>query len=139
MQQAEVPLKVASSTRVPFGEGDIGTDNPGIEGAINGLVFIFRNLPYDEPTYAQMAYILWAVMRAQIFNNGNKWTAVALTLVLAQDQGWRLVAPDEELYEFILRRFGEGPRWPMEEVDILARDRLFHYIARWLVARVDGD
>jgi prophage maintenance system killer protein len=133
----ELNRRVIEETQDFVDPEDSGVDNFGLDGALRRLAFIFENIPFAEPVENQVAYVLRSVMCAQIFNNGNKRTAVVLGLSLAAYAGHRLASPDEELYEFVLRRFGECPRWPVRDEDILARDSMYQSIASWIGSRLE--
>ncbi len=128
--------EIIRTTQETIGDEDVGVENFGMEGSIRRLAFIFENLPVGESVPVQAAYILRAIMCAQIFNDGNKRTATVLALAVIGTGGARVESTEDEIYDFIVRRFGGCPRWPMEENDILARDRLFNEIAPWLETKV---
>ncbi len=128
--------RIIRETQEGWTDEDIGTDTFGPEGSIRRLAFIFEQIPLDEAVHVQTAYLLRAIMCSQIFNDGNKRTAVVLAIRQAMQAGFRVEANQDELYHFIVRRFGQCPRFPMTEADILARDRLFQEISTWLAPRM---
>lgn len=73
----------------------------------------------DADLIAQAASLLWGVIRSHPFEDGNKRTALVLTLLFLERNGLELEASDDDLFRFVLA-LAAGER-SVEEADAWLR------------------
>ena len=98
--------------------------------------FILEHIPDNDPISCQVAYLIRAFMCAQMFNEGNKRTSILLTETLIRAKGFKPIASNKDVWEFIEYRIMDCPQIPISNQQIVSKDLLFVAIEKWIKKKI---
>lgn len=93
---------------------------------------ILEGIPREASSRDQAAYLIRAIVCAQIFNEGNKRLATVFTNFWLRRDGLRLRADPDDLRAFMYRVVSACPKIPLPQVELQVKDGLYESIRAWL-------